>query len=293
MAARRARPSTTSSIPRTGEPAAPVWRTVSVAAASCVDANTASTAAIVRGASAPQWLESLGLPARLVDPSGRRRHRRRMAGGRRDPRRRRPEPAVVPEPRHRRDHARPALGVGDPRDHGDAALAAREPARRASSSTACTATSRCSWSCCWRRTSSPRSSTPSRTCASSTRSSRSRRTTARCGSASARWPSTCSIALIVTSVLRARLGLRAWRAVHWAAYVCWPVAVLHGLGTGTDARSAWLQLLTAACVAGVVAALAARLLRDWPARAGLRLGALAARRRLGRGRRRVRRCRAR
>ena len=49
------------------------------------------------------------------------------------------------------------------------------------------------------------------------------------------------IALIVTSVLRARLGLRAWRAVHWAAYACWPVAVLHGLGTGTDARSAWLQ----------------------------------------------------
>ena len=83
------------------------------------------------------------------------------------------------------------------------------------------------------------------------------------------------VALIVTSVLRARLGLRAWRAVHWAAYVCWPVAVLHGLGTGTDARSVWLQALTAACVVGVVAALVARLLRDWPARAGLRLGALA------------------
>ncbi|HEX6743159.1 MAG TPA: hypothetical protein VF087_03075 [Solirubrobacteraceae bacterium] len=83
------------------------------------------------------------------------------------------------------------------------------------------------------------------------------------------------IALIVTSVLRARLGLRAWRAVHWAAYLCWPVAVLHGLGTGTDASAAWLQLLTGACVAGVVAALAARLLRDWPARAGVRLGALA------------------
>jgi thiamine biosynthesis lipoprotein len=56
--------------PATGEPAGPVWRTVSVAAASCVDANTASTAAIVRGASAPQWLESLGLPARLVAPDG-------------------------------------------------------------------------------------------------------------------------------------------------------------------------------------------------------------------------------
>ncbi len=57
--------------PATGEPAAAVWRTVSVAAASCVDANTASTAAIVRGASAPSWLQSLGLPARLVAPDGR------------------------------------------------------------------------------------------------------------------------------------------------------------------------------------------------------------------------------
>jgi thiamine biosynthesis lipoprotein len=56
--------------PGTGEPAAPVWRTVSVAAASCVDANTASTAAIVLGARAPRWLESLRLPARLVEPDG-------------------------------------------------------------------------------------------------------------------------------------------------------------------------------------------------------------------------------
>lgn len=56
--------------PATGEPAAPVWRTVSVAAASCVDANTASTAAVVRGADAPQWLASLGLPSRLVAPDG-------------------------------------------------------------------------------------------------------------------------------------------------------------------------------------------------------------------------------
>jgi thiamine biosynthesis lipoprotein len=57
--------------PRTGLPAAEVWRTVSVCAASCVDANTASTAAIIRGDSAPAWLQSLGLPARLVRPDGR------------------------------------------------------------------------------------------------------------------------------------------------------------------------------------------------------------------------------
>jgi thiamine biosynthesis lipoprotein len=56
--------------PRTGRPADEVWRTVSVAAASCVDANIASTAAIIRGTAAPAWLESLGLPARLVLPEG-------------------------------------------------------------------------------------------------------------------------------------------------------------------------------------------------------------------------------
>jgi thiamine biosynthesis lipoprotein len=56
--------------PRTGLPAAPVWRTVSVAAASCTDANIASTAAIIRGHAAPSWLTGLGLPARLVDETG-------------------------------------------------------------------------------------------------------------------------------------------------------------------------------------------------------------------------------
>jgi thiamine biosynthesis lipoprotein len=56
--------------PATGHPVSVVWRTVSVAAASCVDANTASTAAIVRGDRAPAWLESLGLPARLVGVAG-------------------------------------------------------------------------------------------------------------------------------------------------------------------------------------------------------------------------------
>jgi thiamine biosynthesis lipoprotein len=57
--------------PATGRPAAAIWRTVSVAAASCVEANTASTAAIVRGESARSWLESLELPARLVGVDGR------------------------------------------------------------------------------------------------------------------------------------------------------------------------------------------------------------------------------
>jgi thiamine biosynthesis lipoprotein len=56
--------------PRTGRPAAPVWRTVSVAAASCADANTAATAAVIRGRQALPWLAGLGLPARLVAQDG-------------------------------------------------------------------------------------------------------------------------------------------------------------------------------------------------------------------------------
>ena len=56
--------------PATGDPVRSCWRTVSVAAGSCVDANTASTAAIIRGAAAPDWLYSVGLPARLVRQDG-------------------------------------------------------------------------------------------------------------------------------------------------------------------------------------------------------------------------------
>ncbi|MGC2374334.1 MAG: FAD:protein FMN transferase [Solirubrobacteraceae bacterium] len=56
--------------PTTGEPVASPWRTVSVAAADCADANIAATAAIVRGERAPRWLAELGLPARLVARNG-------------------------------------------------------------------------------------------------------------------------------------------------------------------------------------------------------------------------------
>jgi FAD:protein FMN transferase len=56
--------------PRTGAPAPVVWRTVSVAAASCLDANIASTAAVIVGLQAPAWLEARGLAARLVSADG-------------------------------------------------------------------------------------------------------------------------------------------------------------------------------------------------------------------------------
>ena len=56
--------------PATGLPVEAAWRTVTVAAGSCVDANTASTAAMVLGTPAPAWLAERRLPARLVAPGG-------------------------------------------------------------------------------------------------------------------------------------------------------------------------------------------------------------------------------
>jgi hypothetical protein len=63
------------------------------------------------------------------------------------------------------------------------------------------------------------------------------------------------LALTITSLLRARIGYGRWRALHWLAYASWPVALVHGLGTGTDARVAWMQIVTVSCVALVVAAI--------------------------------------
>lgn len=68
------------------------------------------------------------------------------------------------------------------------------------------------------------------------------------------------IAVVVTSLLRRRLGATAWRVVHWLAYLCWPIAFAHSLGTGTDAGTWWLQSVAAACAALVAAAVGWRLL---------------------------------
>lgn len=62
------------------------------------------------------------------------------------------------------------------------------------------------------------------------------------------------VALVVTSLLRQRLPDRVWRAVHWAAYGCWPLALVHGLGAGTDAGRSWSLALSAASTAAVAAA---------------------------------------
>jgi predicted ferric reductase len=61
------------------------------------------------------------------------------------------------------------------------------------------------------------------------------------------------VALIITSLLRAHLGHRTWRALHWAGYAVWPIALTHGLGVGSDIQHGWLLALTVFC-AGLVAA---------------------------------------
>ncbi len=74
------------------------------------------------------------------------------------------------------------------------------------------------------------------------------------------------IALAVTSLSRLRIGHRTWRLVHWAGYLCWPVAVAHGLGIGTDHAARWVLILTVICVGAVLAATGYRVARTIPAR---------------------------
>ncbi len=66
-------------------------------------------------------------------------------------------------------------------------------------------------------------------------------------------------ALVVTSLLRQRIGFVLWRVIHWAAYACWPLALLHTLGTGSDVRSVWALVLGLGCVGAVVFAIVWRL----------------------------------
>jgi sulfoxide reductase heme-binding subunit YedZ len=85
------------------------------------------------------------------------------------------------------------------------------------------------------------------------------------------------IGVIATSLLRDRVGPRLWRLIHWAAYGSWPLAVIHGLGTGSDARAPWLIGVVASCVVAVIFALFFRLRHGSPASRPLRaLSAVAA-----------------
>jgi sulfoxide reductase heme-binding subunit YedZ len=67
-------------------------------------------------------------------------------------------------------------------------------------------------------------------------------------------------AVLLTSLLRARLGFRAWRAVHWLAYLAWPVAFVHSLTAGGDLGTWWVALAECGSAAMVATAVIARLL---------------------------------
>ena len=69
------------------------------------------------------------------------------------------------------------------------------------------------------------------------------------------------LAVVITSLLRARFGYRAWRLTHWLAYAAWPMALVHSLGTGSDARTGWLGIVGFAAVAAVATAVLVRVLR--------------------------------
>jgi sulfoxide reductase heme-binding subunit YedZ len=68
-----------------------------------------------------------------------------------------------------------------------------------------------------------------------------------------------TLAIVVTSLVRARLGRRTWKAVHWLAYLSWPVAWLHSYGAASDLKSGWMFLLAIADLLLVVAAVGWRL----------------------------------
>ena len=66
-------------------------------------------------------------------------------------------------------------------------------------------------------------------------------------------------AVLLTSVLRHRLGFRAWRAVHWLAYLAWPAAFGHALSAGGDLRTPWVAAVTWGSAAVAAVTVAARL----------------------------------
>lgn len=84
------------------------------------------------------------------------------------------------------------------------------------------------------------------------------------------------VAITATSLMRHRLGWGGWRAVHMLAYASWPVAVVHGVGTGTDTKSVWALLLVTGCVIVVLGGLVWRLAEGWPRLAVFRAAGIGA-----------------
>lgn len=74
----------------------------------------------------------------------------------------------------------------------------------------------------------------------------------------------------VVSLLRHRVGPQVFRAVHWATYALWPMALLHALGSGTDAATTWFRVLAVVCVSAVVTAVGWRLAPSFEGRGWVR-----------------------
>ena len=250
-------------VPATGLPAESCWRTASVAAASCVDANIASTAAILRGGQAPGWLDGLDLPARLVRHDG----SAVTAGG---------WPAGGDDagtPRMSISLNGPGLWYAT-RATGLVTLLLLTVSVLLGILTAGRfATAH------WPRFLSQGlhrnisllvlvflalhvgttvidtyTSIPL-TAAFIPFSSSYKPVWLGLGAVAL----DLLLALVATSLLRTRIGHRSWRQVHWPAYACWPVAVAHGLGIGTDRNATWVFVLTVACALAVLAVAAWRL----------------------------------
>lgn len=73
------------------------------------------------------------------------------------------------------------------------------------------------------------------------------------------------LAVVVTSLMRTRIPLRAWRLVHWSSYACWPVAVAHSFGLlASDRNQVWIAAFDIGCVLAVVAAVGYRAVLQHP-----------------------------
>ncbi len=244
--------------PRTGRPASGPWRTVSVIASSCAQANAAATAAIVAGESARAWLSARGLPGPAGHPRRRSSPAERLARGRRRAtamtgspglwlvsrgsglvllvlftavivmgvatrtgasRARWPRFAVAELHRTLSLFAVALLGL-------HVLTAILDPYVRIG----------------WAATAVPFLS-PYRTMAIAL--------------------GTLAVdaggAVLLTSALRRRLGYRTWRAVHWLAYLAWPAAFMHSVSAGNDLHVAWVASIEGASAAAVAAAVLVRL----------------------------------
>jgi len=82
------------------------------------------------------------------------------------------------------------------------------------------------------------------------------------------------IAVTLTSLLRQRMGYASWRAIHWLTYASWPIALLHGFGTGSDVHGTWLLVLSVICLLAVLASVIVRVADGWPEHLGARAAAL-------------------